>query len=290
LRFSEYPLFNERRQAVIDYKMFKPHGVLAHFVRFFWNLEAQVDGSCPFVHRALPDNCIEVIFYCKGDLSITSRDGDEGKTFSSGIFGQAQKFRQFKTNRDFSLFGVYIYPYALNTLFNVPPSNVCNEKVDSETLLGLSGKILEEQVMLAGTFAQRIQIVSNFLLDRIRKITSYDQTFIRHIRSVVDSNSLHSITTFADQCNLSRRQFERKFKEHSGFSPKDFFKVVRFKNVVKEAEERHKSLAQIAIDNGYYDQSHFTNEFKMFSGYNPKEFFINYPEAVDARVIRDFKI
>jgi AraC-like DNA-binding protein len=275
---------------MVDYKMFKPQGVLAQFVRFFWNLEAQVDGSNPFVHRALPDNCAELIFYCKGNLSISSPDGDEGKTFASGIFGQAQKFRQFKTNHDFSLFGVYIYPYALNSLFNLSPSNVCNEKVDSNTLFGISGKILEEQIMLAGTFSQRIQIVSNFLLDRIQKITNYDQTFIRHIKSVVDSNSLHSITTFADQCNLSRRQFERKFKEYSGFSPKDFFKVVRFKNVLKEAEERRMSLAQIAINSGYYDQSHFTNEFKKFSGYSPKEFFINYQEAVDARVTRDFKV
>lgn len=274
---------------MVDYKMVKPHGALAQFVRFFWNLTVEVKGNDPFVHRALPDNCMELIFYCKGSLSISSRDGDEGKTFASGIFGQAQKFRQFKTHQDFSLFGVYIYPYTLNLLFNVPPSNVCNEKVDSDTLWGVSGKILEEKIMLAESFAQRIQIVSNFFLDRIRRIENYDQAFIRHIKPVVDGNSLHSITTFADQCNLSRRQFERKFKEHSGFSPKDFFNIVRFKNVLRQAEERRKSLAQIAIDSGYYDQSHFTNEFKKFSGYSPKEFFINYPEAVDARVTQDFK-
>jgi AraC-like DNA-binding protein len=272
-----------------DYKMFKPQGVLAQFVRIFWNLEVQVEGSSPFVHRALPDNCVELIFYCKGSLSISSPDGDEGKTFASGIFGQAQKFRQFKTNHDFSLFGVYIYPYTLNLLLNVPPSNVCNEKVDSESLWGVSGKILEEQIMLAKSFSQRIEIVSNFLFDRIKKMTNYDRAFIGHIKSVVDGNSLHSITTFADQCNLSRRQFERKFKEHAGFSPKDFFNIIRFKNVLKEAEDGRKSLAQIAVDSGYYDQSHFTNEFKKFSGYSPKEFFSNYPEVVDARVTRDFK-
>jgi AraC-like DNA-binding protein len=82
---------------------------------------------------------------------------------------------------------------------------------------------------------------------------------------------------------------ERKFKDYSGFSPKDFFNIVRFKNVLKEAEQKRKPLAQIAIDSGYYDQSHFTNEFKKFSGYSPREFFTNYPGTVDTRTTRDFK-
>src|SRR5690242_11650682 len=101
---------------MIDYKMFKPQGILAQFVCSFWNLDAQVKESTPFAHRALPDNCVELIFYCNGNLSISSIQGDEGKTFVSGVYGQAQKFRQFKTNNDFSLFGVYLYPYTLNLL------------------------------------------------------------------------------------------------------------------------------------------------------------------------------
>ena len=39
---------------MVNYRMFKPEGVLAQFVRFFWSLEAQVPGSSPFIHRALP--------------------------------------------------------------------------------------------------------------------------------------------------------------------------------------------------------------------------------------------
>src|SRR5688500_619170 len=105
---------------MIQYRTYPPNGVLAEFVRFFWSLEADVEASDPFVHRALPDNCAELIFYCKGKLSISSLDGEEGDTFASGIFGQAQKFRQFRTRSGFQLFGVYLYPYALKLLFNLP--------------------------------------------------------------------------------------------------------------------------------------------------------------------------
>lgn len=269
--------------------MFKPQGVLREYIKFFWSLEAEVDAHEPFVHRALPDNCVELIFYCKGKLSITSLSGPEGYTFTSGLFGQAQKFRQFKTNADFSLFGVYLYPYSLKHIFNLPADEVSNEKVDSKTLWGVEGEVLEEQVMLAPNTEKRVEIVSEFFLRKIRSLQKYERAFLQRIREVADSNIIHPISSFADDCNLSRRQFERRFRELSGFSPKDFFNVVRFKTAISEMEKDVLPLAQIAINAGYYDQSHFTNEFKKFSGYTPKEFVLNLHPGTDTRATRDFK-
>jgi AraC-like DNA-binding protein len=275
---------------MIGYQMLKPPSALTDYVLFFWNLEGHVDLiDDPFVHRALPDNCIELIFYYKGKLAISSLAGDEGNTFASGVFGPSQKFRQFKTKHDFSLFGVYLYPYSFKMLFNVPAHELCNAKVDSETLWGLEGRMLEEQIMLADSTETRIDLISKFLLDKVRMIRNHDAVFARQIKTVVQHNRLLSIPEFAQECNLSRRQFERKFKELSGFSPKDFFNIVRFKNVITELELGSKSLTQIAIDAGYYDQSHFTNEFRKFSGYTPREFLINHAKAVDMRATRDFK-
>ena len=274
---------------MVQYKVYKPQRLLSEYIRFFWSLEVQVNEQDSFVHRALPDNCIELIFYCKGKLAISSLAGDEGNTFASGVFGQAQKFRQFKTNSNFHLFGVYLYPYSIKLLFNLPSYHLCNEKIDSETLWGLQGKMLEEQIMLADTDDQRVVLASNFFLDRIKVVANHYRAFAHRVKSVVDNNSILSIPSFAHDCNLSRRQFERKFNEFSGLSPKDFFKIGRFKNALKAIDQRSKSLAQIAMDAGYYDQSHFNNEFKKFSGYSPKEYAVNYPDEIDTRATRDFK-
>jgi AraC-like DNA-binding protein len=271
--------------------MLKPQGFLTEYVRSFWSLEAQVelmDNS--FVHRALPDNCVELIFYCKGRLSISSSEGEEGNTFTSGVFGQAQKFRQFRTTRNFNLFGVYLYPYTFTTLFNLPVHHLCNEKIDSETLWGIEGKMFEEQIISAVTDEQRIQLVSNFFFKKVKTMRNQDRSFVQHIKSVIDNNSLLSIPSFAHDCNLSRRQFERKFKDFSGVSPKDFFDIIRFKKVLYEIEQRRKPLAQIAIESGYYDQSHLTNEFKKLAGYSPKEYYISHPGAIDLRATVDFKL
>lgn len=69
--------------------MHHAEGILGAYVRFFWTLEAHVEGE-PFIHRTLPDNCVELIFYCKGKLAISSLGVEEGNTFTSGVFGQSQ--------------------------------------------------------------------------------------------------------------------------------------------------------------------------------------------------------
>jgi AraC-like DNA-binding protein len=206
------------------------------------------------------------------------------------VFGQAQKYRQFTTNHDFTLFGVYLYPHAFRMLFNLPADELTDTIVDCETLWGAEGRILEEKVMLAPDNARRVEIVSDFLLNRIKMTETRDSGLMVLVKKIVANNILMSIPSFVSECNLSRRQLERKFKEFSGFTPKDFFRLVRFKNVLKESEHRNKSLVQIAIDSGYYDQSHFTHEFKKYSGYSPREFFLNCPEATDTRATRDFKV
>jgi AraC-like DNA-binding protein len=273
----------------MNYSTQKPPLELSDYVRFFWTLEVDVGSGDPFVHRALPDNCLELIFYCRGQFSITSSLGDEGNTFTSGVFGHAQKYRQFKTSNSFTLFGVYLYPHFLKMLFHLPANELTDEMVDSRTLWGTEGKLLEEQVILASSSEQRAEIVSRFLLNRIRRIENYNISFMSQIKKVVTNNNLLDISALASDCNLSRRQFERKFSEFSGFSPKEFFRIVRFKNVLKEAAQQNKSLAQIAIDSGYYDQPHFTHEFKKYSGYNPKEFFASCLDSSDIRTTRDFK-
>jgi transcriptional regulator GlxA family with amidase domain len=135
----------------------------------------------------------------------------------------------------------------------------------------------------------RVQLVSNFLLGKIRKKVDCQNGFIKNVKLVIEANRILPIDLFADDCNLSRRQFERKFKENAGLTPKDFFSIVRFKNALKEIEEGSKQLAQIAIETGYFDQPHFTNEFRKYSGYSPREYAMNHHAEVDLRATRDFR-
>jgi Transcriptional regulator containing an amidase domain and an AraC-type DNA-binding HTH domain len=71
---------------------------------------------------------------------------------------------------------------------------------------------------------------------------------------------------------LSKRQFERTFKNAIGISPKLFSRIIKFKNSVNYLRSSStNSLYNVAIDCGYYDHSHLIKDFKEFGGTLPNE-------------------
>ncbi len=70
------------------------------------------------------------------------------------------------------------------------------------------------------------------------------------------------------------RQFERKFNEHMGVSPKLYARIIRFDYVFR-LKNRHpeKDWLSIALECGYHDYQHLAKEYKEFTGCTPTEFF-----------------
>ena len=67
--------------------------------------------------------------------------------------------------------------------------------------------------------------------------------------------------------------FERKFKHYTGFTPKEYSRIVKFKNAVELLRTTTSAnLLTTAVDAGYYDLAHFSKEIKSMSGNTPASF------------------
>ncbi|MGC4053070.1 MAG: helix-turn-helix domain-containing protein [Paludibaculum sp.] len=65
----------------------------------------------------------------------------------------------------------------------------------------------------------------------------------------------------------------RVFLEQTGVSPKLFCRVVRFRSLINRlAQDEDANWADLALDYGYYDQSHLVNEFRELSGLTPTSY------------------
>ena len=57
-----------------------------------------------------------------------------------------------------------------------------------------------------------------------------------------------------------------------GLAPKPFARILRFRHAARElVRPDGRSLAEIALDCGYYDQAHLNRDFREFSGRSPTE-------------------
>lgn len=267
----------------MNYYTIQPPASLAAYVRFFWVLEGGVEPGKSYIHRTLATGCPEIFFHYHNEFDEIAADGTIEKSVAAGVGGQSQKFRRFIIHKSFGMFGAYIYPYAIPLFFNIPATELTNQMPDMKTLAGGEGKELEEKIMLAANNKKRVEILSAFLVKRVTENRRHGHSIISAVNSVIKTNGQANIKTLANQYYLSTRQFERKFKEFSGFSPKLFLRITRFQCALENYGNKNKSLTDIAYDCGYYDQSHFIHDFKEFSGYHPRSYFSGRAEGVEWR-------
>lgn len=73
----------------------------------------------------------------------------------------------------------------------------------------------------------------------------------------------------ADACSLSIRAFERQFTAVYHVSPHDYIRQLRVRMSCHALVFTRKSLAKVASELGFSDQSHFTREFRRLYGETP---------------------
>lgn len=266
------------------YYTIPPPPVLAPFVRSFWVFEHEVPPGEDYVYRSMADGCAELVFHYKGRFSSIGIDESAGPYHAySLLHAQSQHYNRFLTRESFGIFGVYLYPFAIPRLFACSSPSVINHMIDLATFLGPEGKDLEEQIMLAPDNQQRARIMATFLQRQFNKYKHKETTIQTAVKHVIHTSSRTSVEQLSQQYNLSRRQFERKFAEYAGFSPKFYSRIIRFQAALQQYGGAFRSLTDIAYECGYYDQSHFIHDFKEFSGYHPGQYFRGRPEGIEYR-------
>jgi len=227
----------------------------------------------------MADGCAEIFFHYNGVFDeLTTGDTIE-KSIAAGISGPSQKFNRFSINKSFGMFGAYLYPFAIPKFFGLPANELSNLMTDFFSLFGNDGKYLEEKMMLANDNRQRAAILSSFLEKRLLKDIPGTPAVFSSIHEIIQRRGLVNIEKLANQHYLSTRQFERKFKQFSGFTPKLYSRIIRFQAAISQYGNLNKSMTELAYDCGYYDQSHFIHDFKEFSGHHPKKYFSGKAEG-----------
>jgi AraC-like DNA-binding protein len=78
-----------------------------------------------------------------------------------------------------------------------------------------------------------------------------------------------AIDDLAQRVHLSASQLQREFRRLFGMNPGDYILRVRLLMARRQLEDTSNPVGQVALDCGFYDQSHFTRAFRTATGLSP---------------------
>lgn len=81
-----------------------------------------------------------------------------------------------------------------------------------------------------------------------------------------------AIADLASRAHLSPSQLQREFRRLFGMNPGDYILRVRLLMARRQLEDTSLPVGQIALDCGFYDQSHFTRAFRASTGLRPLDY------------------
>jgi AraC-like DNA-binding protein len=160
---------------------------------------------------------------------------------------------------------------AWQALTGIDPGRYVNRVVDARSLLPPEWRRWAQQVREAGDDGARLALIESFLAARWRPLWQAQDARWRR-REWLHALAWRAATTRAGR---SLRQIERRVKSWAGLPLRELRALARaedaFFNVRAAIADGDPSWAELEVENGYADQSHFSRETRRMTGFAPAE-------------------
>jgi AraC-like DNA-binding protein len=238
-------------------------------------------------HRALPNGEVWLMLHIgpaqraiESDGKSVSRLLDAG--FVAGL--QQRPYTIESMNRDTYVVSARIRPECVAALFpRATPSELVGQVESASDLLGreaadaLCGRMRE-----ARNLGEALDRFERWLLEQARpERLPRDVTRAASARIARASGKLR-VGALSRELGISTRRMNELFQSEVGVRAKRVAKIARFRGALGRLHaERPRELAGLALDAGYYDESHLYRDFRELALLTPSEYLEALGDGID---------
>lgn len=173
----------------------------------------------------------------------------------------------------FGQIGWVLSPTATYYLFHRPGIHFSNHCRNFKTVSPVDCTSLTDRLQHCETSEERfpilLEIIAVLSKNRLPPVEWLDAS----IAAILSKNGNISQTELTEISDIGSRHFRRKFKKIIGITPKYFCKVIQLNTIFEHLKSSNANeLHHLALDCGYYDQSHFIHDFNRLIGASPSDF------------------
>lgn len=249
--------------------------LLGHYVSCFY--EIITSASHTYHVPVVPDGCMDIVFVY---------DGQEVRPF---ILKTAETLLGMCVYPNRYVLGIRFQPVGISKFVRFHSQDTGSYMLPLYEFLQRDDSVLKN-VMSEIPFLEKCNYLESFLVrNLIESSTSMDLTF--HIANyIISKKGQVSIDQLSKEFFYSPRYINRLFNDNVGISPKHFSEIIQVQNVLSNVQNSSAPLADIAMESGYYDQSHMNHIIKKLlhttsSKLKNNEFFEEVRKDLDEKYI-----
>lgn len=255
--------------------LISPPEKLRPYIRCFWWAAPAAQGQ---QYRILADGAPGLIFqHHNGHSGITYNGAKMPVAFA---YGQATSPGINDMEAGTLTVGVHFRPHAWKSFVPVDAAEATNTFIELDDLPGLA---VTEQLLNTAGPSRAIILLTDRLWNNLSRHRKEDLLVKHSIQRIAAQIADVHPEDLPNAYPISRRQYQRRFKQQIGVSLETYIRIVKFQHALQAVTRQsfHK-LSDIGYELGYADQSHFIREFKFFSGYTPADLITaNAPRVVE---------
>jgi len=238
-------------------------------------------GMAPRRHRGLPSPLLTFIITLDDPLVIAAHPDPRqpGERYDTLLGGLHTTPALVTHDGRWSGVQLGLTPLGARMLLGVPAASVANWDAEATDVIGGFATRLREVIAAQPDWAGRFAALDELLLrraaqaeaDRVREVRSEVRYGWRRLR---ETSGAIGVAELAAETGLSARRLGSLFRAEYGLAPKEAARVFRFDRArrrIGRAAAAGGTLADLAVQCGYYDQAHLAREFRSLAGCPPSQ-------------------
>lgn len=264
------------REPLVEQVRYDPPPALRPYVASYTGY--RLDGVPPGVHAGLPSKSLTFIVSFDDPLDIAAMPDDrqEPGTFWAMVGGL--HVRPATVRHDGRQHGVQIEltPLGAIMLFDTRPGDLASTVVHLDDLDGGFARELVERLSGLRSWTRRFgvldELVARAVVAHAPGRTAIPSAAANAWDLLVARNGCTTVAALAGELGWSRRHLTEQFRRSFGVGPKELARVVRFERAQQLLRSgRRPTLAAVAAECGYADQSHLSRDWHQFAGTTPSQ-------------------
>lgn len=230
--------------------------------------ESFADGQ-EMRERVLPDGAVRLVFNFGDAPSVGDAKGEAAEAIGASTAPVVVCMR-----RKVEGLSVSLRPGAAAVLLGLPAGEIGGSAVHLDALWHGEGSELLERMAEAPDDAARVALLRTVLQRKLRDAdTAGNATAMHAAQLIAESDGRRPLRDVAAAVGIGERRLQQLFHTHVGLSPRAWSRLARMHGCLRALRRQPSpAWAEVALESGFYDQSHLVNEFRALCGITPTEF------------------